>query len=60
MLVLKLLADGHLPGVLGQSPSDMGDSEVNRGALYRSPGIYFTTEENSYTQMETLTSKLYR
>ena len=48
---IRVLANGHLPRVSRQSyllANDKGDNEMILGAVYRSPGIYLTAEENPW------------
>ena len=48
-LLSGFLANGHLPRLSLQSRllvNDKGDNEMILGAVYRSPGIYLTAEEN--------------
>ena len=49
-LLSEFLPKGHLPRMSLQSyipANDMGDNGMIPGAVHRSPGIYFTAEENS-------------
>jgi hypothetical protein len=43
------LANDHLPRMSRMSANDKGDNEMTLGAVYRSPGIYLTDEENPRT-----------